>query len=353
MRKILITIASALLLFIGASQGAYANESTGTVEFEPTNELPHVILPIIGPTVRETPYPLIDIPNNQLQFKPRGWGDAVLKLSGIYLLYVPTFDFGVNELATTDATYFAEKNYVSMIDMLPADEEGDSELDPGDIVATPQFVQVADYTGDDMQPFKVSVKQDTVFTNVLTDHELKSARISVDGFSLLNNHFNESTIHADFASLFVPRTSVGISLEDDVVVLANRMRNRGSLNGTITSAIFKRDYTRSDDVLVVRENVLSPRATTSASRPLGVERLRMMLFGDSSYSVKDEALPGSIVAERRAELLAAADSSGGTLQGGMNDEMKNYGVSLFVPRSDQAQKGRYTTSFTWTLSLSI
>ncbi|MDR0846206.1 MAG: WxL domain-containing protein [Lactobacillales bacterium] len=333
MKKLTIATAimSGALLSAGLAPTALADTTTGasdgTVAFLRTDEIPEIIVPKPGPTPDSKPGPVIDVPGPPV--------DSVPVVDGLILLFVPDFDFGVNTISISDATYYAEKNYVAM-------GEPDSKFGSGDIIAVPQFAQVGDYSGDAAKDFKLTVVQDAQFQHTTTGHVLKKTHIEVDGFTAVNNSYTKTQLAANFPGLTVPGART-IPITGTPITVLNHDGSRDkageATNGTITSTVFKKNYVYEDDALLI--------ANGTDSR-IGTAGLTTALFGDEGKTIKDETDSG-IVGERRALLLEERDSVRTT---GVNkaDKTKNYDVRLVVPRVDNVQRGRYNTSLTWTLS---
>jgi hypothetical protein len=318
-----------------ADEGSATVGSDGTIAFIQTKDTPDTILPKPGPTPDSKPGPTIVPPDGP---------DSTVKIGGVMLIMVPSFDFGVNRISISDKEFYSEKSYAAMKDSDPS-----LGLAVGEVLAIPQFAQIGDYSGIPRQSFSLSVQQDTLFKNVNSGHELNSTRINLKGTTVVNNSFSKDSQDSAFPGLdsIVTNPSVTIPVAGkDVspaieVLMQDASLNtvdRGitnSLNGSITSIVFKNGYNAATDNVVI---------DSSYTGIYTKDALRTLLFGSDTGTITEEATATSIVGARRALLASDAAPDPQT------DTLKNRDVSITVPRSDNTQIGRYNTSLTWTLA---
>lgn len=160
---------------------------------------------------------------------------------GVQLLHAPNFNFGENELkAKTDDIEVIHEEYTV---------EGDATKH-----AVPLFVQVGDFSGVLGTDWKVAVSQTGSFKAAGEDgHELKNSRIRIFNQSFTNNT-NETNASNMISGITIPSEKyaaipvTGEDKTDSLQIIASKKDKTqdGTTNGTISSVVFKKDYSANE-----------------------------------------------------------------------------------------------------------
>lgn len=147
----------------------------------------------------------------------------------IQFMHAPHFDFGKTNKITIEAATYQGKY-----------EETAPLANAATRFFIPPFIQVGDGSGNDSL-WKVKVSQSVPFeaTNG-SNHKLIRSRISVSKPSLTNN-VKQDQIDTLLGGLMYGET-IPLATEDELLVF----NAKTSTNGTISSAVFKNDYTEAD-----------------------------------------------------------------------------------------------------------
>lgn len=273
----LTTVAAITALSVVAPIATQAVESTqtdGTVGFNPDGNYDD--MPVVKPGTDEEIKP-----ENPINTKPVA-NDVVLS-------YAPNFNFGTNNkisLSSGSTEYQSRNNTFQ--------KENDTTKD----YEIPQFVQVADASGQNHRNWSVTVQQADLFKEP-DNSKLTNSRIRIKGQTVTNNLITTSVTDA-IVGVNIPQTDPKYA----------QIPVNGAEGGTL-------------EVLKSTGDTTKPAASTNGTK--------------SSIIFKN----GYVESDYNTETAAKED---------INKRGVNADVVLSVPQSDKVLKKTYTAKLTWTIA---